>query len=375
MKNFSLIFFIFISCSVHSQNLESLQDKAETEQDTSIGPDVAELKQVGRLLVDDLLNRKDLMWYNSKRFTGFHYAEAVTVYGALQFSDKIKDKQRLKQLQKKYRNIPDFDTLAAYHHVDGSVIGIVPLEIYKTTGKNALKTQGLELADAQWQKPLANGMTSQSRYWIDDIYMINAIQMQAYRVTGDKNYLNRAALNTREYLKKIQQENGLFWHGPEAPFFWGRGNGWVAAGVAELLTELPSTHPDFAVISASYKKMMKSLISLQSGNGMWRQLITNPDSWQESSATAMFAWAMLIGVQSGILESDTYKPAVIKAWYGLREQVSNNGKIKNICVGTGQSKKESYYLERPTVEGDFHGQAPMLWLITALLQEQGSGTD
>jgi unsaturated rhamnogalacturonyl hydrolase len=49
--------------------------------------------------------------------------------------------------------------------------------------------------------------------------MINVLQMQTYRVTGQRQYLGRAALNTREYLRIIQQPNGLFWHGPNARFF------------------------------------------------------------------------------------------------------------------------------------------------------------
>jgi unsaturated rhamnogalacturonyl hydrolase len=330
-------------------------------------PSDEQLSNTAALLIDDLVNREELMWYRSEVFTGFHYAEAVTVYGALQVAAQLKDQNRLKALQTKYRVIPDFDTLASYHHVDGNVIGIVPFELYKTIGDEELKQQGLWLADTQWENPWDNGMTSQSRYWIDDIYMINAIQMQAYRLTGKQEYLDRAALNTRAYLVKIQQENGLFWHGPNAPHFWGRGNGWVVAGVAELLRELPQDHQDYAEITRRYQEMMKTLLSHQADSGMWRQLVTNPESWEESSATAMFAWSMLVGVKQGILEEDEYLPAVLSAWNGLLQQLGEDGKLKEICVGTGQSKDIQYYLDRPRVTGDLHGQAPMLWLIGALL--------
>lgn len=332
-------------------------------------PSKSELSETAALLIDDLLNREDLMWYRSDVFNGFHYAEAVSVYGALQVANQLGDKKRLKALQEKYLEIPDFDTLADYHHVDGSVIGIVPFELYKTLGDEKLKQQGLWLADAQWNNPWENGMTSQSRYWIDDIYMINAIQMQAYRLTGERKYLDRAALNTREYLQKIQQKNGLFWHGPEAPFFWGRGNGWVAAGVAELLRELPKDHKEYKEITRRYRAMMRTLLQHQAESGMWRQLVTSPESWEESSATAMFAWSMLVGIQQGILDERQYLPAVASAWKGLLLlQLGEDGRLKEICVGTGQSKDKQYYLERPRIVGDLHGQAPMLWLIGAFLE-------
>ncbi|MGQ8364398.1 glycoside hydrolase family 88/105 protein [Glaciecola sp. 1036] len=330
-------------------------------------PSEQQLEKVGRLFIDDLLARESLMWYASDVFNGFHYAEAVTVYGALQVAEQLNDDVRLNALHTKYNEIPDFNTLAGYHHVDGSVIGIVPLQIYRVTGDATLKHQGLVLADAQWDNPLPTGLTSQSRFWIDDIYMINAIQVQAFRVTQDTQYLDKAALNTVAYLQKIQRENGLFWHGPEAPHFWGRGNGWVAAGIAELLTELPPQHPNYKAITQSYLRMVKTLTDTQAPSGMWRQLLTNPDSWEESSATAMFAWAILVGIQQNILDQKTYLPVVNQAWQALISQINEQGKLSNICVGTGQSKQQEYYLERPRVDGDLHGHAPMLWLISDLM--------
>ncbi len=317
MKTITTLAFTLIMSISLAVNAQSLPSKSE-------------LTDTASLLIDDLLNRDELMWYRSDVFNGFHYAEAVTVYGALQVAAQLGDSKRLTALQTKYLEIPDFGTLADYHHVDGSVIGIVPLELYKTLGDEKLKQQGLWLADAQWNNPWDNGMTSQSRYWIDDIYMINAIQMQAYRLTENAKYLDRAALNTRAYLKKIQQENGLFWHGPEAPFFWGRGNGWVAAGIAELLRELPSEHEEYAEIVRRYRIMMKTLLKHQADSGMWRQLVTSPESWEESSATAMFAWSMLVGIQQGILDKKRYMPAVLSAWQGLLSQLGEDGRLKEI---------------------------------------------
>ncbi len=58
------------------------------------------------------------------------------------------------------------------------------------------------------------------------------------------------------YLDKLQQPNGLFYHAPDVPFFWGRGDGWMAAGSAQLLSSLPADHPARARIMAGYQKMM-----------------------------------------------------------------------------------------------------------------------
>ena len=100
--------------------------------------------------------------------------------------------------------------------------------------------------------------------------MIGSLQVQAFRVTGEMVYLERAALETDAYIQKLQQPNGLFHHGPNAPFFWGRGNGWVAAGLAEILSELPANNPHYGSIANGYRRMMKTILQYQSEDGMCR---------------------------------------------------------------------------------------------------------
>jgi unsaturated rhamnogalacturonyl hydrolase len=114
-------------------------------------------------------------------------------------------------------------------HVDHAIFGIVPLELYIRTKDPQYLALGKKLADEQWENPTPEGLSGETRFWIDDAYMITILQLQAYRATGDNAYLDRAALEMVAYLDKLQKPNGLFYHGPEFPFFWGRGNGWVAA--------------------------------------------------------------------------------------------------------------------------------------------------
>ena len=174
--------------------------------------------------------------------------------------------------------------------MDSTIFGAVPLEIYIQTKQQKYLDMGHGLADKQWEDPTPEGLTKQSRFWIDDLYMVTMVQLQAYRATGDVKYLDRAALEMSTYLDKLQQSNGLFYHAPDVPFFWGRGNGWVAAGMAELLRSLPENHPQRARILQGFRKMMEALLRFQGKDGMWRQLIDRPESWPESSCTAMFTF-------------------------------------------------------------------------------------
>src|SRR5262249_3450338 len=148
-------------------------------------------------------------------------------------------------------------------HVDNTVFAIVPLEIYMQTDDPKFRDLGLQLADKQWESPTSEGLTSQTRFWIDDMYMVTAVQVQAYRATRDAKYLDRAAREMTAYLGKLQQPNGLFYHAPDVPFFWGRGDGWVAAGMTELLRALPESDPRRARIMQSYRKMMATLLKYQ----------------------------------------------------------------------------------------------------------------
>ena len=125
---------------------------------------------------------------------------------------------------------------------------------YLTTGKT--------FADHQWELPTPDGLSSETRFWIDDMFMITILQVQAYRATGDAKYIDRAANEMTAYLDKLQQANGLFYHAPDVSFFWGRGDGWVAVGMAELLRSLPRVIPQRARIMAAYRKMMKTLLAV-----------------------------------------------------------------------------------------------------------------
>jgi rhamnogalacturonyl hydrolase YesR len=236
------------------------------------------------------------------------------------------------------------------------------------THDNADRTFGLHFADRQWAHPTADGLSGETRFWVDDMYMLNILQLEAYRATHDAKYLDRDANEMVAYLRKLQQPNGLFYHAPDVPFYWGRGNGWFAAGMAEMLLTLPADHPNHAEILAGYQKMMAALLKYQNPDGSWRQLVDRPEAWEESSATGMFTFAMIEGVRQGWLPADTYGPAARRAWIALAGFVDQNADVTNICVGTNKENSLEYYLTRPRHTGDFHGQAPVLWAARALLE-------
>jgi rhamnogalacturonyl hydrolase YesR len=309
------------------------------------------------------------------------YAEVCTWLGALRYAEVTGNKALTDRLAQRFE--PLFSTEKSYqpimNHVDLNMFGCLPLEFYQVTKDKRYFDLGMPYADTQWTLPedasdehkalAAKGLSWQTRMWIDDMFMITVIQSQAYKVTGNVEYVNRAAREMVVYLDSLQRPNGLFYHAPDVPFFWGRGNGWMAAGMTELLRSLPKDNPDRPRILEGYLAMMESLEKYQSESGMWNQLIDAPDCWAETSGTAMFAYAMISGVRHGWLDKERYGPAARKAWMALIPYIDDNGDVTEVCVGTNKKNDRQYYYDRPRITGDYHGQAPVLWCAFALMEK------
>ncbi len=299
------------------------------------------------------------------------YPEVCTWYGALTFARLSGDQELLDSLIQRFDPLllpENAGLIQRTPHVDFSIFGAVPLQIYLENKDKRYFDMGIWFADRQWENPRPDGLTQETRFWIDDMYMETLVQVQAFRATGDAKYLDRSSLEMVAYLEKLQMPGGLFYHEPEVKFYWGRGNGWVAAGMTELLSSLPELHPRRARILEGYRKMMKALVESQGADGMWRQLIDRADSWPESSSTGMFTFALITGVKKGWLDAAAYGPAARKAWLALAGYVDQNADVTSICSGTNKLDDLDYYLARPRRTGDFHGQAPVLWAASALLR-------
>jgi rhamnogalacturonyl hydrolase YesR len=301
-----------------------------------------------------------------------HYAEVCTWYGALTFAQQTHDDALRKELIRRFEPMmpggSDAARIPVRRHVDDSIFGVVPLEIAIETKDPKFLAEGKRWADRQWENPQPDGLSGETRFWIDDMYMLTMLQLEAYRATGDRTYLDRDAKEMAAYLDKLQQPSGLFYHAPDVPFYWGRGDGWVAAGMAEMLRDLPQDHPQRARILAGYRSMMAALLKHQGKDGMWRQLIDHDEAWPESSGSAMFTFAMITGVKNGWLDAATYGPAARKGWIAVAGYIDQNQDVTSVCEGTGKRNDLDYYLARHRRTGDFHGQAPLLWAASALLR-------
>lgn len=353
------------------------------ESDLKHWPKGSSPTEIGKRIVVKFLNTPHSRYGNTHPEvppTQITYPDVCAWLGGLWFSQVTNDKPMRSQLEARFN--PLFDTqknlLPKPNHVDNNVFGSLAFELYLQTKEKKYLDLGLTYADAQWTLPenakpeekayADKGFSWQTRIWIDDMFMITAVQSQAYRATGDRKYIDRAAREMVLYLDKIQLENGLFYHSPEAHFSWGRGNGWMAVGMAEMLRNMPKDNPNKARIMEGYRKMMSALLKFQEKDGMWLQIIDDPEAWKETSGTAMFTYAMITGVKNGWLDKKTYGAAARKGWLALVTYINQDDELTEVCEGTNIKNDRNHYMQRKRIVGDLHGQAPLIWCATALLR-------
>lgn len=242
-----------------------------------------------------------------------------------------------------------------------------------------------------WKGYLDKGYSWQTRLWIDDMFMITSLQMQAYQATkndasyntevtypgynklnNQNRFLDRAVREMKLYIEEIQGSGGLYWHSPSAQQFWARGNGWMAVGMPlmlQLIEDIPDYAAEAALLKDEYKRMMAALLNYQQPGGCWAQLIDYPTMWTETSGSAMFTYAFITGVKNGWLDADIYGSAARKAWNTLSgTYLDENYDLRDVCAGTGTGSTVGHYESRERTTGDTHGQAAMLWCTTALTE-------
>jgi rhamnogalacturonyl hydrolase YesR len=211
--------------------------------------------------------------------------------------------------------------------------------------------------------------------WLDDLYMAIPALLQMGISTKDENYFNEAIFQYESYQKRMFNPHlNIFMHGylegadthPE--FHWGRANGWAILTLCEMLEYLPVNHPKRPVLLAQFKRHLGGLMALQDGTGFWHQLLDKSDSYLETSATAIYAYAIAKGINKGWLDVRIYAPAALLAYQAVQTRISENGHVEGTCVGTGLAWDPAFYYHRPVSPFAAHGYGPVLLASSAILE-------
>lgn len=205
------------------------------------------------------------------------------------------------------------------------------------------------------------GEKGKETVWADDLYMSLSFLTRYGALHNNKECIDCAAEQVIRFDSLLlDKTSGLYYHcyyndtQQQGVAHWGRANGWTLMAQALLLECMPVNHPLRSKVLEIFKKQIDNVARYQSANGLWHQLLDKNDSYLETSCSAMFAFAVAKGVNEKWLSKD-YSSISIKAWEGICSLITEDGQVKNICIGTGISRDLPFYYQRPTPLNDAHG--------------------
>ena len=175
--------------------------------------------------------------------------------------------------------------------------------------------------------------------WCDALFMAPPAYARASRITGEGKYLdfmNEEFKVTYDTLYDCSQK--LFFRDTRYKtmkeangenIYWGRGNGWVVAGLCMIIENMSEDHPARIKYIQLYQEMMERVAGLQDKNGFWHSSLLDVKSYPmpESSSTGFFTYGFAWGINNGYLPSEKYKPIALNAWKALNSAVHPDGKL------------------------------------------------
>ena len=179
-------------------------------------------------------------------------------------------------------------------------------------------------------------------WWSDALYMVMPVMTKMYKLTGDVRYLDKlyANLLTTDSIM-LDPETHLYFRDAKYVYpkhksangkkdFWARGDGWVLAGLAKVLQDMPDSYEHYAFFVDKFKKLAEAVSKIQQPEGYWTRSMLDPDHapGPETSGTAFFTYGLLWGVNNGLLPPKDYRKTIDRAWnYLTRVALQPSGKV------------------------------------------------
>jgi unsaturated rhamnogalacturonyl hydrolase len=179
-------------------------------------------------------------------------------------------------------------------------------------------------------------------WWADGLYMVMPVMTKMYKITGNQQYLEKL-YTYFSYANSIMYDPkaSLYYRDAKYVFpkhkstngkkdFWARGDGWVFAGLARVLKDLPANDPHRMEYLTKFRKMAKAIVKSQQGEGYWTRSMLDPAHapGPETSGTAFFTYGLFWGINNGILKTNEYLPVAVKAYHYLsKTALQESGKV------------------------------------------------
>ncbi|MCE5205506.1 MAG: glycoside hydrolase family 88 protein [Porphyromonadaceae bacterium] len=326
--------------------------------------------------------------FQKHAYTEWHYANGTTMFGILSLGDQTGD-PKYESFVKRYclftlENEPLFrrqyeqqNSLRTQNYrmfrcamLDDSGAPALPfvefyLRGFTPEGMKPLLTR-MENFVMHVQSRLPDGTFVRPEpkwtIWADDLFMSTPFLLRYGRLTGEQRYYDEVASQIIHYDRYLYDEEAkLYHHGwnvtrnePQGQF-WGRANGWLVWAVSEALLHLPESHPQYKTILGIHQRQLKNLAAYQNLNGMWHQVLNMPESYEETSCTAIFTMAMARAVRKGWIDR-SYRKNALRGWNAIEKMIDlKTGVVSGICESMPIGPDLNFYLNRRTKPNDPRG--------------------
>lgn len=320
----------------------------------------------------------------------YNYFGLLTMYGAEQIAVQTKDDEWLSTIIENQNMYPyEFESPRCYfdYKFDNYRVGGIAkawlcmkghfqeqldlLREYADLTMNAPKSFDGILCHPKWYP-------KEERIWIDIVYAALPYMLFSGLTLKEDKYVDFAIDQCFKIYDVFLDENNGLLH--QARGFmedgmaitedhWSRGNGWGYIGLAEIVRYLPQNHPKYAEAVERFVAHSKALVKYQDHRGLWRQSIAEPMAWEESSGSALILYGFGIGLRTGLLDKDVFKPAFERGLVGLVKYcIGEDFSVDRCCHGClapgdtpeRKGKMEAYLVDVRPVLDDGHAFGPVM---------------
>ena len=274
--------------------------------------------------------------------------------------------------------------------VNTCAMGHCLLSLYEETGDEKywdiilskvdyLRNHALRFADHVLQHTVSAKNDFPEQCWADTLFMAAFFLLRVGVKAKDEEIIKDALHNYYWHIQYLQnEETGLWYHGYNninkdhmSGFYWGRANCWAAYTMSEVGKILPEAYlyPEFMEIIGSLNEQLSALKLLQTEDGLWRTILDDEESYEEVSASAGIAAAMVNN------DNPLHVKYINKSIKGILKNVSSDGRVLNVSAGTAVMKDRNGYMEisKKWIQG--WGQGMALAFFADLLDSANAGKE
>jgi len=222
--------------------------------------------------------------------------------------------------------------------------------------------------------------SNQGELWDDTLYMTVLFMARIGVVLGKKSYVEESVRQFLVHLKYLTDtRTGLFFHGwtfEENHNFagakWGRGNAWYTAGLVDYLDMVELADGVKGYLLSSLERQVAELAELQADSGMWHTLLDDPTAYEETSATAGFAYGILKAVRKGYI-GESYRETGLRALKAVIGKIDDKGAVHGVSYGTRMGRTLQFYKDIPLCPMPYGQSMALLMLVESLhhVEEEG----